>query len=211
MVEPWENIPDQGISIPSTEERLEWFAQTLRQAQEQIYPKQLQRILEDFRRFIEERPAPPPSYLQRFQAQGGGFDYWQIALPDELEHPELDELSLLERIQEEIPVSQSYQALESELVTRNRFIYHNGHANPITLPEPLLFLETHPKSEEISWDCCVIVYPDASWYAYNLDGNQEESLGPDIRDRLEEWLPTLSKLKLVVPEEGSDYGVFAPL
>ena len=105
-------------------------------------------------------------------------------------------------------------ALEHELVSRNYFIFENGHAEPIPAPRPILMLESkdraddeQPQEGDITWDCCISIFADGSYVAYNLDHDDEEELGEDFKVVFEKHIKTLSKLQLVIPVEGRDYGI----
>ena len=99
-------------------------------------------------------------------------------------------------------------AIEHLLISRNYFIFENGHAEPIPAPRPLLMLESvDDEGSKIDWDCCITVFSDGSFYAYNIRNDQEEVLGEDIKAILEDQMDVLSEMQLVIPVEGRDYGI----
>jgi hypothetical protein len=59
----------------------------------------------------------------------------------------------------------------------------------------------------ITWDCCISIFPDGSYIAYNLANDQEEELGEDFKMVFDKYIKTLSRLQLVIPVEGRDYGI----
>ena len=101
-----------------------------------------------------------------------------------------------------------YDYWQIVLISRNYFIYENGHAEPIAAPRPLLMLEsTEIEGRQVDWDCCITIFADGSFYAYNLEKNEEEVLGENVKDILENQMEVLSELSLVIPVEGRDYGI----
>ena len=60
---------------------------------------------------------------------------------------------------------------------------------------------------DITWDCCISIFPDGSYVAYNLNHDDEEELGEDFKAEFDKHIDVLSKLQLVIPVEGRDYGI----
>lgn len=195
---------------PDTQERIENFIANLKESQKQIqWQSQLTRILDDFEDFLVQTPAPPPAWQELFATQPRELDYWQIVLPDEYIDPYLSDLENIALLREKF-AGQGFMALESELVGRNCFIYHNAHASSIELPEPVIMLASNLETQEILYDCCLRVYGDGSWYAYNLENDEEEQLGENFLEVMDKWLPILSKMQLEIPHAGQDYGWIGP-
>jgi hypothetical protein len=99
-------------------------------------------------------------------------------------------------------------------VSRNYFIFENGHADAIPAPRPMLMLESKDRDDDeeeqegdITWDCCISIFPDGSYVAYNLNHDDEEELGEDFKAEFDKHIDVLSKLQLVIPVEGRDYGI----
>lgn len=171
-------------------------------------------ILDSFEDFLMTRPEPPASWMERYGEHPEKFDYYQIVLPEDFQDPFEDDLGNIRRLRENFENAPSTIALEHLLISRNYFLYENGHADTIPAPRPILMLETPQVENEdeeddskVDWDCCISVFADGSYFAYNLEHDEEEVLGDNIKDILENKMDTLSKLKLVIPVEGRDYGV----
>ena len=60
---------------------------------------------------------------------------------------------------------------------------------------------------DITWDCCISIFPDGNYIAYNLNHDDEEELGEDFKAEFDKHIDVLSKLQLVIPVEGRDYGI----
>ena len=78
----------------------------------------------------------------------------------------------------------------------------------------MLMLESQDRDDDqevlegdITWDCCISIFPDGSYIAYNLANDQEEELGEDFKMVFDKYIKTLSRLQLVIPVEGRDYGI----
>lgn len=165
-------------------------------------------ILDSFEDFLTARPEPPAAWKARFGDKPEKFDYWQIVLPEDFQDPFEDDAGNVRRLRSVYENSVPPIALEHLLVSRNYFIYQNGHAPAIPAPRPVLMLESAElEGSKIDWDCCLYVFADGSYFAYNLDNDQEEVLGDNVRDILEQKMPVLSELSLTIPVEGRDYGV----
>lgn len=163
-------------------------------------------ILDTFEDFLLGQPEPPQEWKDRLGESASKFDYYQIVLPDDFQDPYEDDLGNIRRLRGEFENSAS-MALEHLLISRNYFIFENGHAEPIPAPKPLLMLESvDDPNSKIDWDCCISIFQDGSYYAYNLDHDEEEELGEDFQTSLEKRLPLLSEMGLVIPVEGRDYG-----
>lgn len=203
----FDQIPEEGFSQPSPEERMEYFGEMLREARKnKEWHSYLPDIFKAFENFLTERPAPPQEWVDRLGADQHKYDYYQIVLPSDYTDPYKDDLENLELLQEKFPIGQSFMALENTLVTRNHFVYSNGHAKPVFLPRPLVMFESVTESKNVSWDCALTVFPDGSYHAYNLEQDDDESIGEDIAEMLENWMPIIRYMRVVAPEEGHDYG-----
>ena len=170
-------------------------------------------ILDAFEDFLTIRPEPPQAWVENFEKNGKKFDYYQIVLPADFQDPYEDDLGNIRRLRNEFERTSSTMALEHELITRNYFIFENGHAQDIPAPRPLLMLESkdrdddqEPEEGDITWDCCISIFADGSYVAYNLEDDYEEDLGEDFKKVFEKHIQTLSKMQLVIPVEGRDYG-----
>jgi hypothetical protein len=100
-------------------------------------------------------------------------------------------------------------------MTRNRFLWTDGHIAPMVCPRPCLILETpetpvvgtgNPMDGE-EWDCAMTLFPDGSYWAYNLDLDEMEELEPELGDILVKYGDILAHLEVIVPTEGHDYGL----
>lgn len=197
---------------PPPEERLQSFAELLKEAkaQKHLWKSKLHQLLKDFKWFLTEKPNPPASWTERLGAQASKYDYHQIVLPEDYTDPYKDELENLALLQEKFAGSDGFIALDYVLVTRNIFLYYNSHLKPIELPKPLAMFESVPESKDIEWDCTLTVFTDGSWHAYNMDRDEDEMIGEDIGEELEKWLPILGKMRVIIPEEGKDFGLIGP-
>lgn len=203
------DLPEEDLQFPSPEERMQYFGDMLRDARKGTeWISILPELLTEFEAFLTERPSPPEEWKNRLGAEQHRYDYYQIVLPGEYTDPYKDDLENLELLREKFPVGQSFMAFENSLVTRNHFLFNNGHAAPVCIPRPLVMFESVTESANVSWDCCLTVFPDGSWSAYNMDQDDEESMGEDIGDMLENWMPIIRYMRVVVPEDGRDYGCF---
>lgn len=200
---PTDLPPEEPMLAPSVEEVLEQF-RTILQSGEQEAP-QLVTILDGMIRFLEEKPAPPASWQERFAKHGGTFDYHQIALPDDMIDPYLDEVDNLQRFKDSYG-AESFLAMEHFLLTHNYFLFINQHMESIYCPRPVLMLESSEEDQEVDWDCAVTFFADGSVATYNLEGEREEVLGRDAREILACHMDTLRKLQVRIPKEGEDFG-----
>ena len=202
-------LPDEEVLKPSPEERLEAFANLLREARKGAeWDSILSEILSGFEIFLLERPTPPDTWKERVGTEAEKYDYYQIVLPGDHLDPYKDDLENVRMIEEKFQDQKSNMALENFLVTRNHFLFGNGHLAPVNLPRPLVMLESYPESKELDWDCCITIFPDGSWQAYNLDHDDEESIGEDISENLERWMPFIHAMRVIPPAEGRDFGWF---
>lgn len=192
----------------STDEKISSLLSLIESQRETPYRSRFDEILDGFEDFLMTRPAPPKEWQERFDASGKKFDYWQIVLPADFQDPFEDDLGNIRRLRNEFSDTKPSMALEHLLITRNYFLYENGHAAPIPAPRPILMLESmDDEKSKIDWDCCLTLFGDGSFYAYNLDQDNEEELGEDFKNILKERIGILSEMRLVVPAEGRDYGI----
>ena len=198
------------------EESLGNFMELVQKLKAEPWTSRLNDILDSFEDFLTIRPEPPQSWQDTYAASGKQFDYYQIVLPKDFEDPYEDDLGNIRRLRNEFERTPSTMALEHELISRNYFIYENGHAEAIPAPRPLLMLESQDRDDDqeveegdITWDCCISIFADGSYISYNLDHDEEEVLGEDFKAVFEKHIKTLSKLQLVIPIEGRDYGILS--
>lgn len=178
----------------------------IREGMQTTYNSRLKEIIKEFQVFLKERPAPPLEWLDRVGAQADKFDYHQIVLPDCLCDPYCEEESNMELLLEQYSDT-SFMALEHFLMTRNRFLYQDGHAISGYCPKPLLMLENYPENQDPDYDCYLYLFPDGSYISYSLDNDEEEFLGQDSLALLGSIGKILSRLRIVFPVEGRDYGI----
>ena len=209
-------VPGEELSSIPGEERLKNFMELIQAQKGEEWQSRLSDILDSFEDFLTIRPEPPQSWQDTYAASGKQFDYYQIVLPKDFEDPYEDDLGNIRRLRNEFERTPSTMALEHELISRNYFIYANGHADPIPAPRPLLMLESQDRDDDqeveegdITWDCCISIFADGSYISYNLDHDEEEVLGEDFKAVFEKHIKTLSKLQLVIPIEGRDYGILS--
>jgi len=207
-------VPSETLSSIPGEERLKNFMELVKEEQEKPWTSRLPEILDSFEDFLTMRPEPPQSWKDTYAASGKQFDYYQIVLPKDFEDPYEDDLGNIRRLRGEFERESSTMALEHELVSRNYFVYENGHAEAIPAPRPILMLESQDRDDDqevqegdITWDCCISIFADGSYTAYNLENDDEEVLGEDFKPVFQKYIKTLSKLQLVIPVEGRDYGI----
>ena len=210
------SVPGEELSTIPGEERLKNFMELIQAQKGEEWQSRLSDILDSFEDFLTMRPEPPQSWQDTYAASGKQFDYYQIVLPKDFEDPYEDDLGNIRRLRNEFERTPSTMALEHELISRNYFIYENGHADPIPAPRPLLMLESQDRDDDqeeqegdITWDCCISIFADGSYISYNLDHDEEEVLGEDFKAVFEKHIKTLSKLQLVIPIEGRDYGILS--
>jgi hypothetical protein len=206
------DLPPEELTKPTPEDRMNAFAELLKQARAgTAWEPMLMELLWTFEKFLVDRPPPPKSWSDRLGKNADKYDYYQIVLPGDYLDPYLDDLENVRLLREKFIGQKSIMALENFLVTRNHFLFGNEHAAPVCLPRPLLMLESYTNSPQITWDCSLTVFPDGSWQAYNMDRDDEDSVGEDIGDYLERWMPIISFLKVLAPVEGRDFGWFKPV
>ena len=208
------SVPSAELSMVPGEERLKNFMELVQAEKTKPWESRLFDILDSFEDFLTLRPEPPQSWQENYAASGKKFDYHQVVLPQDFQDPYEDDLGNIRRLRGEFERVPSTMALEHELISRNYFIYENGHADPIAAPRPMLMLESKDRDDDqeeeegdITWDCCISIFPDGSFTSYNLDNDDEEVLGEDFKDVFEKHIETLSKMQLVIPVEGRDYGI----
>ena len=208
------NVPSAELSVIPGEERLKNFMELVQAEKSKPWESRLSDILDSFEDFLTLRPDPPQSWLDNYAASGKKFDYHQVVLPEDFQDPYEDDLGNIRRLRGEFERVPSTMALEHELISRNYFIYENGHAEPIEAPRPMLMLESKDRDDDqeeeegdITWDCCISIFPDGSYVSYNLEHDDEEVLGEDFKAVFEKNIETLSKMQLVIPVEGRDYGI----
>ena len=198
----------------SGEERLKNFMELVQNQKNEPWDSRLSDILDAFEDFLTFRPEPPREWQETYAKSGKEFDYYQVVLPQDFQDPYEDDLGNIRRLRNEFERTPSTMALEHELVSRNYFIFENGHAEAIPAPRPMLMLESKDREDDeeelegdITWDCCISIFPDGSYIAYNLNHDDEEELGEDFKAEFDKHIDVLSKLQLVIPVEGRDYGV----
>jgi hypothetical protein len=208
------NVPSAELSVIPGEERLKNFMELVQAEKTKPWESRLSDILDSFEDFLTLRPDPPQSWQDNYAASGKKFDYHQVVLPEDFQDPYEDDLGNIRRLRGEFERVPSTMALEHELISRNYFIYENGHADPIEAPRPMLMLESKDRDDDqeeeegdITWDCCISIFPDGSYVSYNLEHDDEEVLGEDFKAVFEKNIETLSKMQLVIPVEGRDYGI----
>lgn len=207
-------VPSAELSMIPGEERLQNLMELIEAERSNGWESRLQDILDSFEDFLTMRPEPPQSWQDNYAASGKQFDYYQIVLPKDFEDPYEDDLGNIRRLRGEFERVPSSMALEHELISRNYFVYENGHAEAIPAPRPMLMLESQDRDDDqeeqegdITWDCCISIFADGSYTAYNLDNDDEEVLGEDFKAVFKKYIKTLSKMQLVIPVEGRDYGI----
>lgn len=199
---------DQAKSGKKSEKKLEYFLSALQEQKCAVCESHFQKVLDDFEDFLINRPEPPEEWKARLGSSAKKYDYHQIVLPPDFEDPYEDDLGNIRRLRAEFESVPATMALEHLLISQNYFIFENGHAEPIGAPRPLLMLESvDDEGSRIDWDCCISIFPDGSFYAYNIRNDHEEVLGEDIKLVLEGQMDVLSEMQLVIPVEGRDYGV----
>lgn len=215
----------------STDEKINSLLSLIEEQKKEPWEPAFEKILDVFEDFLMQRPEPPQEWKERFEASGKTFDYYQIVLPADFQDPYEDDLGNIRRLRGEFAGTKPSMALEHLLLSRNYFIFENGHASPIAAPRPILILESAMDEEDdrheepewtgdlmdsilrkeplkrVEWDCSFTLFPDGSFCAYNLDNDEEEELGEDFRDVIKKHLEVLSKMRMVIPQEGVDYGV----
>lgn len=207
-------VPNEELSMIPGEERLKNFMELIQAQKAEPWESRLNDILDAFEDFLTLRPEPPQSWLDTYAASGKKFDYHQVVLPQDFQDPYEDDLGNIRRLRNEFERVPSTMALEHELIGRNYFIFENGHAEAIPAPRPMLMLESQDRDDDqeelegdITWDCCISIFADGSYTSYNLDNDDEEVLGEDFKAVFEKHIKTLSKMQLVIPVEGRDYGI----
>lgn len=208
------DLPSDELSMIPGEERLKNFMELVQAQKSEPWNSRLNDILDAFEDFLTIRPEPPQSWKDNYAASGKKFDYHQVVLPKDFEDPYEDDLGNIRRLRSEFDRVPSTMALEHELISRNYFIFENGHAEAIPAPRPMLMLESQDRDDDqeelegdITWDCCISIFADGSYISYNLEHDDEEVLGEDFKAVFEKNIKTLSKLQLVIPVEGRDYGI----
>ena len=199
---------NEELFTPSTDEKIQSVLALIEEQKNSPYESRFDEILDGFEDFLMIHPNPPKEWQERFNASGKKFDYWQIVLPQDFQDPFEDDLGNIRRLRNEFADTKPSMALEHLLISRNYFLYENGHAKPIPAPRPILMLESmDDEKSKIDWDCCFTLFADGSFYAYNLDQDDEEELGEDFQAILQKRLGILSEMRLIVPAEGRDYGI----
>lgn len=203
------DLPPEELPQTSLDEKLANLTELLKNRSYEWH-SQLNQILQSFERFLVERPAPPASWVARVGENAHKFDYYQIVLPADYMNPYEDDLANVRLLEEKFSGESSFMALEHTLIQNNRFLFTDGHATPIAAPPPLLMLETpedsDPSQTEDLWDCALTVFPDGSYWAYNLEKDDSEELGEELGHLLERHMDILSRLRVTVPVEGVDFG-----
>ncbi len=199
---------DNELQNLSTDEKINALLSLIQEQRSAPYDSRFDEILDGFEDFLMTRPEPPREWQDRYDASGKKFDYWQVVLPQDFQDPFEDDLGNIRRLRNEFSETKPSMALEHALISRNYFLYENGHAAPIPAPRPILMLESmDDENSKIDWDCCFTLFGDGSFYAYNLNNDDEEELGEDFKCILKDRIGVLSEMRLIVPAEGRDYGV----
>lgn len=174
-------VPTDELSMIPGEERLKNFMELIQAQKAEPWESRLNDILDAFEDFLTLRPEPPQSWLDNYAASGKKFDYHQVVLPQDFQDPYEDDLGNIRRLRNEFERVPSTMALEHELVSRNYFIFENGHAEAIPAPRPMLMLESQDRDDDqeveegdITWDCCISIFADGSYTSYNLEHDDEE-------------------------------------
>ncbi len=173
-------------------------------------PSVLPKLVDEMEKFLTEKPAPPASWMKRFGANFHKYDYHQIVLPDDLCSPYNTEMESLLDIKSEY-IGRSFQALEHFMIVRNHFLFDNGHAAPVECPKAILMLESEQRDQEVDWDCTFTLFADGSYQSYNLEKENEESIGAYGEEIIKLYPSVIQKLVLRLPQEGIDYGLFTQL
>ena len=198
---------NQELHSPTTDEKISSLLALIEEQRNSRYESHFDEILDGLEDFLISRPEPPREWQERFDASGKKFDYWQIVLPQDFQDPFEDDLGNIRRLRNEFSDTKPTMALEHMLISRNYFLYENGHAAPVPAPQPILMLESmDDENSKIDWDCCFTLFGDGSFYAYNLNQDDEEELGEDFKSILKDRIGVLSELRMIVPAEGRDYG-----
>lgn len=199
---------NEELRFLTTEEKIQSVKALIEAQQKSPYKSRFNEILDSFEDFLMMRPEPPKEWQDRFDASGKKFDYWQIVLPADFQDPFEDDLGNIRRLRNEFADTKPSMALEHLLISQNYFLYENGHAAPIPAPQPVLMLESmNDENSKIDWDCCFTLFGDGSYYAYNLEQDEEEELGEDFQTVLAQKIGILSEMRLIIPTEGRDYGI----
>lgn len=208
------DVPSAELAVIPGEERLENFMELIQEQKAEPWNSRLFDILDAFEDFLTLRPEPPKSWQDNYAASGKKFDYYQVVLPQDFQDPYEDDLGNIRRLRNEFERTPSTMALEHELVSRNYFIFENGHAEAIPAPRPILMLESQDRDDDqevlegdVTWDCCISIFADGSYVAYNLENDDEEDLGENFKAVFEKKIKILAKMQLVIPTEGRDYGI----
>jgi len=193
---------------PSVDEILNSIQHSLSEARHEAenVPLYLDTILQQFQDFLDQRPSPPQEWQERVGAQADKYDYHQIVLPDSLCDPYLDEPENIERLRNHWSGT-PFMALEAQLILRNKFLWLDGHAEQPPAPRPLLQFESIPEHKELDWDCALTLYPDGSWWTYNMDQEDSEDLGIEAELVFSQYQDLLPNMQLIPPTEGYDFGI----
>ena len=133
---------NEELFTPSTDEKIQSVLALIEEQKNSPYESRFDEILDGFEDFLMMRPDPPKEWQERFNASGKKFDYWQIVLPQDFQDPFEDDLGNIRRLRNEFADTKPSMALEHLLISRNYFLYENGHAKPIPAPRPILMLES---------------------------------------------------------------------
>ena len=174
---------NEELKEVSGEERLKNFMELVQNQKNEPWDSRLFDILDAFEDFLTLRPEPPQEWQETYAKSGKEFNYYQVVLPQDFQDPYEDDLGNIRRLRNEFERTPSTMALEHELVSRNYFIFENGHAEAIPAPRPMLMLESKDRDDD------------------------EEELGEDFKAEFDKHIDVLSKLQLVIPVEGRDYGI----
>ncbi len=200
-------LPPEEPQQTALEDKLANLAELLQKGELEWHSR-LPDILREFESFLVDRPPPPASWSNRVGDLANKFDYYQIVLPEEYINPYEDDLANVRLLGDKFYGQPGFMALEHALLQRNRFLFTDGHCEAIPAPRPLLMLEAadDASAEEDLWDCALTVFPDGSYWSYNLDRDETEELGEELGDLLQKHMDLLSRLRVVIPVEGVDFG-----
>ena len=155
---------EEELKSITGEESLNSFMELVQKLKDEPWTSRLNDILDAFEDFLTIRPEPPQSWQDNYATSGKKFDYYKIVLPEDFQDPYEDDLGNISRLRGEFARVPSTMALEHELVSRNYFIF------------AILMLESkdraddeQPQEGDITWDCCISIFADGSYVAYNLD------------------------------------------
>jgi hypothetical protein len=200
-------LSEDEPNTPGADVVLRNLLQLLQQSRQETHPSSLKAICLGFINFMQELPPPPAEWKERVGSKADKFEYHQLVLPEALCDPELDDLANIKDIMQTYS-EKSFQALEYSLLTRNYFLFTDGHMDSIYCPKPLIMLEHLPieGAAEEDWDCFFYLFPDGSFVSFALDEDEDENIGLNGEAIFLEYREKIARLRLRFPVEGQDYG-----